>query len=83
MFVLTLKRTATLTVLALVAWSVLARSSGAHGPRSVYHVRPGDTLWTIAASHYGGDPRAAIWEIENANHLEGASIYPGERLLLP
>jgi nucleoid-associated protein YgaU len=69
--------------LALVMWSVLARPSGAHGPKTVYRVRPTDTLWSIAAAHYGGDPRSAIWQIENANHLNGAEISPGETLVLP
>ncbi len=72
-----------LAALALVAWSVLARPSGAHGPRTVYRVRPYDTLWTIAEHRYGGDPRAAIWQIERANHLAGGAIYPGETLVLP
>ncbi len=67
----------------LLAWSVLARPSGAHGPRTLYRVRPYDTLWTIAASHYGGDPRDGIWQIEQANHLAGGAIFPGESLVLP
>jgi LysM repeat protein len=69
--------------LALLIWTVAARPSGAHGDRSVYRVQPYDTLWTIASSHYGGDVRAAIWEIQRANHLSGANIHPGERLVLP
>jgi LysM repeat protein len=46
-------------------------------------VQPYDTLWTIAASHYSGDVREAIWEIQRANHLAGATIRPGQRLVLP
>jgi nucleoid-associated protein YgaU len=69
--------------LALLLWTVAARPSGAHGDKSTYRVRPYDTLWTIASSQYGGDVREAIWEIQHANHLSGATIHPGERLVLP
>ena len=69
--------------LALLVWSVAARPSGAHGHKVTYRVRPYDTLWSIAASHYGGDPRAAVWQIESANHLAGAGIRPGELIVLP
>jgi hypothetical protein len=83
MFARTALRTVTLVGAVLLAWSVLARPSGAHGPRTVYRVRPYDTLWTIAESHYSGDPRTAIWQIETANHLSGGAIFPGESLVLP
>ena len=69
--------------IAVVAWSVMARSSQAHGNRQVVTVRPYQTLWTIAASHYGGDVRDAIWRIEQANHLSGADIAVGQKLVLP
>jgi nucleoid-associated protein YgaU len=72
-----------LAAVALVAWSILARPSGAHGPKVVYRVRPYDTLWTIAQAHYGGDVRNAVWEIQQANRLSGATIAPGEKLILP
>jgi nucleoid-associated protein YgaU len=68
---------------AVLAWSVMARSSQAHGHRQVVTVRPYQTLWTIAASHYGGDVRDAIWRIEQANHLPGADIRVGQKLVLP
>ena len=73
-------RSVALAAAALVLWSVLARPSGAHGPRTLYRVRPSDTLWAIAAARYGGDVREAVWRIEQANHLAGATIVPGERL---
>jgi hypothetical protein len=72
-----------LAAAVLVVWSVVARPSGAHGPKVVYRVKPYDTLWTIAQSHYGGDVRNAIWQIQQANHLDGSEIAPGERLVLP
>ena len=83
MFARALLRSVALAAVALLAWSVIARPSGAHGPRLVYRVRPYDTLWSIAASHYGGDPRSAVYAIESANHLSGAAISPGETLVLP
>jgi nucleoid-associated protein YgaU len=72
-----------LALSALVLWSVVARPSGAHGHKVTYRVQAYDTLWTIAAGHYGGDVRDAVWQIQNANHLAGAAIRPGEMLVLP
>ena len=68
---------------SLLVWSIAARTSQAHGNRQVVTVRPYQTLWSIAAAHYAGDTRDAIWRIEKANHLTGADISVGEKLLLP
>ena len=73
-----------LAVSALVIWGVVARASSGAGEARVYVVKPHDTLWSIAARTYGGDPRAGIWKLEQANHLAGAPILvPGERLRVP
>jgi len=74
-----------LIVVAVLAFglSVVARSSRGGGHEQTYRVQPYDTLWTIATSHYAGDPREAIWKIERRNHLAGAVINPGERIVLP
>ena len=69
-------------VIALALGYVAHGSSGA-GPKRVYTVRPGDTLWTIAAHSYPGDPREGVWEIQHRNHLGSATISPGEKLVLP
>ena len=69
--------------IAVLLWSAVARSSGAHGPRQVVTVRPYDTLWTIASTHYAGDVRDAIWRIEQANHLRNPDVRAGQRLVLP
>jgi predicted Zn-dependent protease len=69
--------------IAVLVWSATARSSEAHGAKQVVTVRPYETLWSIAQRHYGGDPRAAIWRIERANHLTGADVRAGQRLVLP
>jgi hypothetical protein len=79
----TLIRPIALAAIALLIWSVAARPSGAHGRKTVYRVHTYDTLWSIASAHYGGDIRDAIWRIEQRNHLNGTSIAPGERLVLP
>ncbi len=73
---------------AALVWSVVARPSGAHGQKQVYTVKPYDTLWSIATSHYaatccGGDVRDAIYRIQDRNHLAGATVRPGQRLVLP
>jgi hypothetical protein len=67
----------------LVAWAVVARDSGAGGPERTYTVRAGDTLWSIAAAHFAGDPREGVWELRERNRLPGALIRPGQRLVLP
>ncbi len=68
---------------ALLIWAVAARPSGAHGHKVVYRVHAYDTLWSIATSHYGGDVRDAVWQIQQANHMSSTSLTPGERLVLP
>jgi LysM repeat protein len=64
-----------------VAWG--ARRSDGAGPEQVYVVKSGDTLWSIAASHYGGDPREAVWRLQERNHLAASVVRPGQRLRLP
>ena len=72
-----------IALVALIGWAVFARtSSGAEHPVH-YVVKPTDTLWSIAQSRYAGDPRAAILRVEQANRLSGATIVPGQTLLLP
>ena len=72
-----------LAALVLIAWAFVARASQGAGAAAHYTVKPGDTLWSIAVTHYAGDPRDGIWKIEHRNHLSGALISPGQRLLLP
>ena len=69
--------------LLALALGVYARASGGAGRPQIYHVKPADTLWAIAASHYGGDPRAAVWKLERRNGLRDATLVPGQRLVLP
>jgi LysM repeat protein len=72
-----------ISLLVLIAWAVVARASHGAGPEVRYTVKPGDTLWSIAARHYAGDPRDAIYRIDRRNHLGGSVIVPGQRLVLP
>jgi nucleoid-associated protein YgaU len=69
--------------IAVLVWSVMARSSTAHGAKQVVTVRAYETLWSIAEKHYGGDVRDAVWQIEKANHLQSADVRVGQRLVLP
>ena len=48
-----------------------------------YVVKPGDTLWEIAAARYDGDPREAIWRIKSRNGLGDSRLTPGMVLALP
>lgn len=80
MFVRFLLATFLVTVLA---WSVLARGSEGAGAGEPYRVRPGDTLWSIAAEHYNGDPRQGIWRLRRENGLAGAALEPGQVIVIP
>jgi LysM repeat protein len=72
-----------ISAFALVLWALFARESGAVGPEQYYRVRAGDTLWSIAVSHYAGDPREGVWQLRRRNRLAGTTIQPGQRLSLP
>ena len=76
-------RTLALALLLLVGGVVLTRPSSGSGRGHPYMVKPYDTLWSIAVAHYAGDPRDGIWKIAHRNHLSGALISPGQKLLLP
>ena len=73
---------ALLLFLAVVV-ALAAHPSGGAGRDQIYRVERYDTLWSIAASHYAGDPREAIPKIARRNHIEDALILPGQRLVLP
>jgi len=48
-------------------------------------VRPGDTLWHLAAVHTptGGSVQETVDSIEAANHLSSATLTPGEKIRIP
>jgi len=66
----------------LIATARLAYGSGPVAYDRVI-VAPGDTIWSIAVSHYAGDPRPHIEAIMDANHLSTPLLAPGEALELP
>jgi nucleoid-associated protein YgaU len=76
-------RIAVFALVLTLAWAVVARAGSAAGPEQAYVVEPGDTLWSIAAERYGGDPRGGVWKIQRRNGLDGAGIRSGQRLMLP
>jgi LysM repeat protein len=67
----------------LMVWAIAAHSSDGAGRPQRYTVKPYDTLWSIATSRYGGDPRAAIYRLEERNGLAGTVVHPGQKLVLP
>lgn len=62
-----------------------ATTSPAAFSEQTYAVRNGDTLWSVANRAYAGnhDTRRLVFVIERRNHLAGADIRPGEKLILP
>lgn len=74
---------AILTLVVAFLVGLAARPSGSAGRPVSYVVKPADTLWSIAAKHYAGDPREGIWQLQRRNHLHGTVLVPGQRLILP
>jgi LysM repeat protein len=73
-----------LLLLAFAVGALLAASPSESARVPQHHiVLPGETLWSIASVSYGGDPRPHVDAIIDRNHLDGASIAPGEALVLP
>jgi LysM repeat protein len=76
-------RLSMVVLVAALAVGLAARPSGSAGKPGRYVVQPTDTLWSIAAKHYAGDPREGVWQLQRRNHLQGTTLVPGQRLLLP
>lgn len=77
-----LGRVVVLAAILLLATGRLAYGSGPVASDSVV-VAPGDTVWSIAAARYGGDPRPHVEEILVVNHLASPTLTPGQTLRLP
>jgi LysM repeat protein len=74
-------------ILALAAALLLLTARIAYGsepaPTRSVVVAPGDTLWSIAQAHYGGDPRPHVEQILRLNHLDSPRLLPGQSLQIP
>ena len=74
-------------IIFLAAALVLATGRLAYGSGPLASdrvvVAPGDTVWSIAAAHYGGDPRRHVEAILQANRLQTPLLKPGQALQLP
>jgi nucleoid-associated protein YgaU len=67
----------------LAALSAPGASPAVSAPTSVT-VRSGDTLWSIASRVAPGhDPRAEVAALQQANHLSGVDLVPGQVLQVP
>lgn len=66
----------------VLAGSRLAYGSGPQPVQAVV-VGPGDTVWSIASSHYRGDPRQHVDAILALNHLRSPLLTPGQTLQIP
>ena len=79
-----------IALLAIAGLLILGALSanGRHGaelPLLQLEVQAGDSLWKLAAAHpVEGLSTAEVTELlADANHLEGALIVPGQRILVP
>ena len=72
-----------MVIVAAVLWAVFARDTGASGPERYHVVRAGETMWSIAETTYAGDPREGVWRLQRRNGIDGTTIVPGQRLVLP
>ena len=68
---------------AVLVWSAVARSSQAHGAKQVVTVSRTTRSGRSRSATTAATSRDAIWRIEQANHLPGADVRVGERLVLP
>jgi nucleoid-associated protein YgaU len=73
-----------LAVWAGVRVAHAAADAGADDTRT-YVVTAGDSLWDIAAYHYGDDIdlRKVVHHIRAANGLQTSILHPGDELVLP
>jgi nucleoid-associated protein YgaU len=84
-----LVRVVVLLTVAVAALFLLLATQVDAGDRAIptqeHVVRAGDTLWEIARAHTpdGADVRDTVDEIQVMNVLDGSTIFPGDRLVVP
>ena len=76
---------AVLVALALLVYLGNVAYGGTAGGTETVRVGPGQSVWSIAATHYGddGDLRSRVDTILALNHVEGGVVVPGQVLVLP
>lgn len=80
---------ALLLALLLAFWLGTVQASHAAGggraePYESLVLHPGQTLWEIAERRApGADPRIMVHRIIEANDLEGAAVWAGQRIRVP
>lgn len=71
-------------LLGVGAKTVTARQQRPAPPAWTHVVEQGETLWELARQAAPReDPRGVVERLVEANHLRGAAIRPGQRLVLP
>jgi membrane-bound lytic murein transglycosylase D len=58
--------------------AVTEKSPAKSKSKQIYHVQPGDTLWTISQRHDG----LTVEQIKKLNKLKNSAIKPGQQLIL-
>lgn len=79
---------ASLSILLLASFSLATASnqssdSSYTSPYVKVTVRPGETLWSLAAKSGSGDRRAMVDEIIEVNNLKSPEVVAGQKLYLP
>lgn len=72
-------------MVAIPSLSSMKLEAGTAQRYAVVQVRPGDTLWGIAAKYagQGADVSQLVDQISDVNHLQAGSLQPGQRLRIP
>ena len=78
---------ASLSILLLAGFSLATGSQASNmdldSPYMKVTVKPGETLWSIAAKLSDGDRRALVDEIIDVNNLTSPELSAGQKLYLP
>ena len=80
------RRLGAVLLVVAISYAVYVGSTASAEPAySSYTVAPGDTLWSIAKTHYppSEDPRPRIKAIQDINELDTPEIRSGRSLELP